>query len=106
MSEGLNCLGVFMCGPALSKYRVEAPDLLRRWEAKYAPVFRQVGPPAAPGDAAMFSAALAKLSCAVTGEAPHRTLWGAIAVGRIVLSQTRCIVLHPPYHLGSLAPEA
>ncbi len=41
-SEGLNCLGVFMCGPALRKCLGEAPDLLRRWESEYAPVFRQI----------------------------------------------------------------
>jgi hypothetical protein len=62
VSEGLNCLGVFMCGPALRKFRGQAPDLLRRWESEYAPVFRQVGAAGARGATAAFSAALGRIS--------------------------------------------
>jgi hypothetical protein len=65
VSEGLNCLGVFMCGPALRKCREEAPNLLRRWESEYAPVFRQIQLPATNGDAAAFSASVAKISSLV-----------------------------------------
>lgn len=62
VSEGLNCLGVLLCGPALRKLRDQVPELLRRWETEYAPVFRQIDLPAANGDPAAFSACIAKIS--------------------------------------------
>jgi hypothetical protein len=65
VSEGLNCLGVFLCGPALRKYGAPGPDLLRRWEVEYAPVFQNIELPARGGDSARFRAALAKISSLV-----------------------------------------
>jgi hypothetical protein len=65
VSEGLNCLGVFLCGPALRKYRAQAPDLLRRWEAEYAPVLEKIDLPASGLDGAAFRASVAKVSLLV-----------------------------------------
>jgi len=65
MSEGLNLLGIFLCGPALRKLREQAPELLRQWETEYAPVFRQIDMPAANGDPAAISASVAKISSMV-----------------------------------------
>ncbi len=84
VSEGLNCLGVILCRPALRKLRDQAPELLRRWKSDYAPVFRQVGPPAARGDTSAFSAALAEISSLIAAgvdlDAPNElaSLRGAI----------------------------
>lgn len=42
ISEGMNCLGIFLCGPALAKSRAEAPALLKEWVTAYEPAFRKV----------------------------------------------------------------
>jgi hypothetical protein len=65
VSEGLNCLSVFLCAPGLRKFRDQAPDLLHRWEAEYAPVFREIGIPDRRGAPAALSAGLAKISSLV-----------------------------------------
>jgi len=44
VSEGLNCLGLFLCKPAWRKGKVDAGEILRKWEAEYAPVFRELAP--------------------------------------------------------------
>jgi hypothetical protein len=67
ISEGLNCLGVFLCGPALAKFRTEAPALLQRWESDYAPRFRQLSQTAPGGDLGVFGTALARISTLVGG---------------------------------------
>jgi hypothetical protein len=66
ISEGLNCLVVFLCAPALRKFRSEAPGLLRRWEADYAPTFRHAVSGVRPGNRAKLEAALKKISRAAT----------------------------------------
>jgi hypothetical protein len=43
-SEGMNCLGLFLCEPAWRKGEVDAGEILRKWEAEYAPVFRELAP--------------------------------------------------------------
>lgn len=44
VSEGLNSLGLFLCEPAWRKGKVDAGEILRKWEAEYAPVFRALAP--------------------------------------------------------------
>lgn len=44
VSEGLNCLGLFLCEPAWRKAKVDAGEVLQKWEAEYAPVFRELAP--------------------------------------------------------------
>jgi hypothetical protein len=65
VSEGIACLAVFLCAPALGKLRAEAPGLLQRWELEYAPAFRKIDLAASGGDRAKFVAALAKISAMV-----------------------------------------
>lgn len=62
VSEGLGCLALFLCAPALGKLRAEAPALLQQWELEYAPAFRKVDLAATGGDRATFLSALAKIS--------------------------------------------
>jgi hypothetical protein len=62
VSEGLNCLAVFLCGPALRELRAEVPALLRQWNGEYAPLFRKLDLRAARGDTAAFRAALERIS--------------------------------------------
>jgi hypothetical protein len=66
MSEGLTCLGLFLCDPAFRRFRSEAPGLLRRWETNYAPTFRHAVSGARPGNRAKLEAALKKISRAAT----------------------------------------
>ena len=65
VSEGLNCLGVFLCRPALRKLKPQASELLRRWETEYAPVFQMMDLPNTGLDPAAFRAGLAKISSLV-----------------------------------------
>lgn len=44
VSEGLNCLGLLLCEPGWRKGKVDAGEILRKWEAEYAPVFRELAP--------------------------------------------------------------
>jgi hypothetical protein len=66
VSEGFNCLAVFLCGPALRELRAEVPALLRQWNDEYAPLFHKLDLRAARGDTAAFRAALERIS-ALTG---------------------------------------
>lgn len=68
MSEGLNCLGIFLCAPAFRKFRAEAPGLLRRWETDYAPTFRHAVAGVRPRNRAKLEAALTKISSGATSE--------------------------------------
>ncbi len=68
MGEGLNCLGVFLCGPALRRMRAEAPQLLRRWETDYAPTFREAAAGVRRSNRAKLDSALSRISsAAITG---------------------------------------
>lgn len=62
VSEGLNCLGVLVCGPAFHRYRAEATKALERWESDYAPVIREVAPGLQRVDQARLRAAFEKVS--------------------------------------------
>lgn len=101
VSEGMNCLAVFLCAPALRKLKAQAPDLLRRWEEEYAPVFQKIDLPAASGDPAAFRAALANISSLVrAGVDPDAAdqLASLRAAIRELLTTMRC-------PLPSLAPS-
>jgi hypothetical protein len=111
VSEGFNCLAVFLCGPALRELRAEVPVLLRQWNDEYAPLFRKLDLRAAQGDTAAFRAALERIS-ALTGSgfdpddaaklaalrAALRELMGALNVTLPVLSPDDAAVceLHGP----------
>jgi len=43
ISEGLNCMGVFLCGPAFEKLGPHLPDLLRQWETECGPKLDRIG---------------------------------------------------------------
>src|SRR5512133_3783970 len=66
LSEGMNCLGIFVCGPGFAEYRAEAESALARWEADYAPGFREIASHAdlwiRGGDAGAFRSAVARIS--------------------------------------------
>lgn len=62
MSEGLNCLGVFLCGPALRTMRSEASGLLERWNADYAPTFREAAAGVRRANRAKLLSALGRIS--------------------------------------------
>jgi hypothetical protein len=62
VSEGLNCLGLFLCEPAWRKANVDAGEVLRKWEAEYAPVFRELGPEVAPRGRTGYLGGLDRLS--------------------------------------------
>jgi hypothetical protein len=59
VSEGVNALCLFLCGPTYEGLKADAPALLAQWAAEYAPVLRDVDvPPALRG---AFRAALERL---------------------------------------------
>ena len=67
VSEGLNCLGVFLCGPALRSLRAEVPALVRQWNDDCAPLFAKLDLAAARGDTAAFRSALGRISALTSG---------------------------------------
>ncbi len=67
VSEGFNCLGVFLCGPALREVRSEVPTLVRQWNDEYAPLFRTLDLAAARGDTPAFRAALGRIGALTSG---------------------------------------
>jgi hypothetical protein len=92
VSEGINLLALFLCGPALDRCRADAPELLRQFAAEYAPAFRGVAPRGPQRDG--FLAALDRLSAlgrtGVDLDAPRdvaalrraiRDLLGALGMG-------------------------
>jgi len=62
VSEGMNCLGLFLCEPAWRKGKVDAGEILRKWEAEYAPVFRELAPELAARGRTGYLGALDRLS--------------------------------------------
>jgi hypothetical protein len=67
LGNGLDCLAVFLCDPALRAMRSEAPGLLRRWEADYAPTFREATAGVRRSNRAKLHSALARIAGAATG---------------------------------------
>ncbi len=67
LGQGLECLAVFLCGPALRSMRSEAPGLLRRWEASYAPTFREAMAGVRRDNRAKLHSALTRISGAAIG---------------------------------------
>ncbi len=64
VAEGLNCLGVHLCGPAFKKLQPDVRQVLDRWEREYAPVFREIGADLKHSGRARLDSALAALSSA------------------------------------------
>lgn len=62
VSEAVNGLCLFLCGPAFRNLGADAPDLLRQWDSEYAPVLRALQLPAARASAAALGAALRRVS--------------------------------------------
>lgn len=62
VSEGFNCLGLLVCGPAFRKFRTEASQALQRWETDFAPAIREVAPGLQRVDQARLGAALERIS--------------------------------------------
>jgi hypothetical protein len=60
VSEAVNGLCLFLCGPSFRGLQAEAPSLLRQWDAEYAPVLRMLNLPGA-GSVAL-RAALGRIS--------------------------------------------
>lgn len=66
MGKGLDCLAVFLCGPALRAMRAEAPGLLLRWQADYAATFREAMAGVRRSNRAKLDSALGRISDAAT----------------------------------------
>ena len=62
VSEAVNGLGLFLCGPTFQGLEADAPALLRQWDAEYAPVLRGLALPRGRGSSAALGAALARIS--------------------------------------------
>jgi hypothetical protein len=62
VSEAVNGLGLFLCGPTFLGLKADAPALLRQWDAEYAPVLRGLALPRGRGSSAALGAALARIS--------------------------------------------
>ncbi len=64
VAEGLNCLGVLLCGPAFKKLQPDVGQVLDHWEREYAPTFREIGADLKRSGRARLVSALAALSSA------------------------------------------
>ncbi len=64
IAEGLNCLGVLLCGPAFKKMQPDVRQVLDHWERAYAPTFREIGADLKRSGRARLVSALAALSSA------------------------------------------
>jgi hypothetical protein len=65
VGEAVNGLGMFLCGPALQRFRPDASQLRGLWETDVAPTLREVAPALPRADGAKLDAAIEKISRAV-----------------------------------------
>jgi hypothetical protein len=62
VSEAVNGLCLFLCGPSFDGLKADAPALLRQWDAEYAPVLRMLALPRGRGSAVALGATLSRIS--------------------------------------------
>jgi hypothetical protein len=62
VSEAVNGLCLFLCGPSFESLEADAPALLRQWDAEYAPILRMLALPRGRGSSVALGAALARIS--------------------------------------------
>lgn len=62
VSEAVNGLCLFLCGPSFRSLGTDAPALLAQWDAEYAPVLRMITVPASRGGTPRLGGALDRLS--------------------------------------------
>jgi hypothetical protein len=62
VSEAVNGLCLFLCGPSYAALKGDAPALLRQWDAEYAPVLRMIALPRGQGSSVALGAALSRIS--------------------------------------------
>lgn len=84
VTEAVNGLCLFLCGPSFRSLQADAPALLREWDAEYAPALRVLEPPTGRPGAAALEAALARISAVARSgfdpEAPEQVAPLRVAV--------------------------